>query len=116
MRSRPTAWPRTRSIFRNMFADLLALPDAWLNRVTMYRLVIAYLAVVLGVATAQSARGILDYPPASILGTAAVALAACLAINSLFAAVFGAPVNHDSPLITGLILALIVGPAQSRDD
>ncbi|HEU0115318.1 MAG TPA: RnfABCDGE type electron transport complex subunit D [Thermomicrobiales bacterium] len=99
-----------------MFASLLAPLDAWLNRVTMYRLVIAYLAALLGIAAAQSARGVLDYPPASIVGTTAVALVSCVAINSLFAETFGAPVNHDSAVITGLILALIVGPAQTPDD
>ena len=99
-----------------MFANLLALPDAWLNRVTMYRLVIGYLTVLLGVATVQCWRGDLQYPVVAVIGTAVVALVACVAINSLFAATFGAPVNHDSAVITGLILALIVGPAQTRDD
>jgi glycine betaine catabolism B len=99
-----------------MFADLRALPDRWLSRVTMHRLVIGYLTALLGVGMLECWRGILADPPVAILGTAAVALVACVAINSLFAETFGAPVNHDSAVITGLILALIVGPAQTRDD
>jgi ferredoxin-NADP reductase len=99
-----------------MFANLRALPDRWLNRVTMYRLVIGYLTALLGVAVIASWRGLLAYPPVAIVATAAIAVTACVAINSLFAETFGAPVNHDSAAITGLILALIVGPAQTPDD
>ena len=37
-------------------------------------------------------------------------------MNALFASIFGAPTNNDSALITGLILALIVGPAHVLDE
>jgi ferredoxin-NADP reductase/Na+-translocating ferredoxin:NAD+ oxidoreductase RnfD subunit len=99
-----------------MFNRLLALPDRWLDQTTMYRLVIYYLIALLELAVLESWLGILDYPIAAILGTAALAVVACCAINDLFAFTFRAPRNHDSAIITGLILALIVGPAQSRDD
>lgn len=99
-----------------MFASLAALPDRLLNRVTMYRLVLAYLIALLAIAMIESARGELPYSVVALLGTGVVTVVACLAVNGLFASVFGAPRNDDSAIITGLILALIVGPAQTRDD
>lgn len=99
-----------------MFDRLMRVPDRWLNRVTMYRLVLYYLAGLLAIALVQSLRGALGYSAVSLLGTVAVAVVAAVAVNSLFARTFGAPVNSDSALITGLILALIVGPALSLDE
>jgi len=99
-----------------MWSKVVALPDRLLNRVTMYRLVIYYLGALLAIAVIECWRGRLAYPPAAILGTTAVLVLACLAINGLFASVFAAPRNDDSAVITGLILALIVGPARTRDD
>ncbi|MGB3328053.1 MAG: hypothetical protein WBA46_03810 [Thermomicrobiales bacterium] len=97
-------------------ARLLALPDRLLDRVTMYRLVILYLGGLLLIAAAQSALGILDYPLRDLALTTAIAVVACIAVNALFAVTFGAPVNSDSAIITGLILALIVGPAGTQAD
>ena len=102
-----------------MFASLLALPNRWLDRVTMYRLIVGYLLGLLGVALVLSARGtlnVLGAGPREIAGTAVIAVVACVAVNALFAHVFAAPVNNDSAMITGLILALIVGPAHSLED
>ncbi len=99
-----------------MFDSLLSLPDRWLNQVTMYRLLIYYLGSLLGIALIESALGNLGYPPIDIVGTILVAVVGCLAVNALFASAFGAPTNSDSALITGLILALIVGPAHSMDE
>ena len=99
-----------------MLARPLAPLDALLNRVTMYRLVIYYLAALLLIATAFSVEGAMTYDWTSIVLTTAVALVACLSINALFAAGFDAPRNNDSAVITGLILALIVGPAGSSSE
>lgn len=99
-----------------MFASLLALPDRLLNRVAMYRLVTYYLCALLAIAALESWRGILDYRVSALLGSTAVLVVACVAMNGLFASAFGAPRNDDSAVITGLILALVAGPAQTRDD
>ena len=50
----PTAWRHTPAASTTMFARLLTLPDRWLDRVSMYRLVIVYLVVLLGVALGLS--------------------------------------------------------------
>ena len=99
-----------------MLNNVLSLPDRWLNKVTMYRLVIYYLCGLLIVALLQSATGILDYAPSVLAGTALAAVATCWATNQVFARVWAAPINNDSAVITGLILALIVGPASSPAD
>ncbi len=99
-----------------MFSNVMKFPDSLLNRVSMYRLVIYYLGALLGIALVQSWRGTLGYSLTELVGTSLLAVGGCLAMNWLFAEVFRAPVNHDSALITGLILALIVGPAMSQGD
>lgn len=99
-----------------MLDRLLTLPDRWLDRVSMYRLVIYYLIFLLAVGLGLSLRGTLAYSPIALVGSVTVTVVACLAVNALFALTFGAPVNNDSALISGLILALIVGPARAMDD
>lgn len=95
---------------------LLSFPDRVLDRLTMYRLITGYLLALLAVAAALSAHGDLGYSLRSIVVTAALAVFVCLSINALFAEVFGAPLNNDSAAISGLIIALIVGPAVTTDD
>ena len=99
-----------------MLTNVMKFPDSLLNRVSMYRLVIYYLGALLGIALVQSWRGCMGYSLTELVGTSLLAVGGCLAVVWLFAEVFRAPVNHDSALITGLILALIVGPAMSRGD
>lgn len=96
--------------------SILAIPDRLLDRVTMYRLVTLYLGGLLVIAAAQSWLGNLDYSLGSLATTTAIAVAACVSVNALFARTFGAPVNSDSAIITGLILALIVGPVMTTAD
>lgn len=99
-----------------MLDSLLVLPDRWLNQITMYRVIAWYLGVLLAIAMLQSAIGILHYPLVALLGSTVVGVAVCWAVNYVFARTFEAPLNNDSAVITGLILALIVGPAQSPGD
>lgn len=90
--------------------------DARLNDITMYRLVLYYLAFLLGMAVLYSFAGILQYDPFALLLTTAFLLAACLLTNALFSRVFGVPANAESSYISALILALIITPLQSYND
>jgi len=110
------AWGFLPKAFTTMFDSILAPLDNWLNRVTMYRLVIYYLCALVGVAVLLSWRGTLHYPTTDLLGSTVVAVVTCWVINALFSYAFESPLNHDSAVITGLILALIVGPAHLQSE
>ncbi len=84
--------------------------DSFLNRITMYRLVLYYLATLLGVAALFGFFHILPYRPADLAFSALVILAVGWVVNAAFAKVFGAAPNSESVYITGLILALIISP------
>ncbi|TSC59696.1 MAG: hypothetical protein LiPW15_716 [Parcubacteria group bacterium LiPW_15] len=84
--------------------------DNFLNRITMYRLVLYYLSGLLGFAVIFSAAGILPHNPLSLLTSAALMLIISYAVNFIFVRVFEAHDNTESVYITALILALIIVP------
>lgn len=86
------------------------MADNFLNQITMYRLVLYYLAFLLIVAIALGTVGWLPYHPISLAGSALILLAACWITNMIFAHVFEAQTNVESAYITALILALIITP------
>jgi ferredoxin-NADP reductase/Na+-translocating ferredoxin:NAD+ oxidoreductase RnfD subunit len=89
--------------------------DAALDGITMYRLTLYVLLGLLGVAVALGALGVLPFSPLSMLLSAAFLIIICWAMNTLLAKILGVPTNGESTLITALILALIIDPAQSLD-
>jgi len=89
--------------------------DDLLDRVTMYRLVVFYLAGILAVGFALGFVGAAPADPAELALSAVLVVAVSLATNWVFARVYRAPQNPDSALITALILVLIMGPAAPRD-
>lgn len=84
--------------------------DDFLNKTTMYRLLIYYLGGLLLVAFVVSLSGGLGFSAPALLISTAVLLVACWAINRVLAFIFNAPVNHESSIITALILALLITP------
>jgi glycine betaine catabolism B len=90
--------------------------DNLLNRVTMYRLVLYYLAGLLGIAVAFSFTHVLAYDPFAMLFTTAFILAVCAGANYLSAKVFGLAANVESSAISALILALIISPIRGYGD
>jgi len=89
---------------------MLNFIDNFLNRITMYRLVLYCLLGLLAVAMVFGFFGILPYNPIYILGSAVFITAICLVTNIVFSKVFNAPTNVESVYITALILALIITP------
>ena len=89
--------------------------DNILNGVTMYRLVLYYLAGLLVVAFLESFFGILPYDPAALAFSTILLLASSWAANAAFAYAFEAAPNVESVYITALILALIISPVSSSD-
>lgn len=89
--------------------------DSFLNRITMYRLVLYSLIAYVGVATVLGALGMLPYSPFAILLTTGAFIIATSILNALFAWAYGAIPGKNSSLITALILALIVTPVIPSD-
>jgi glycine betaine catabolism B len=90
--------------------------DNLLNRVTMYRQVLYYLIVLIGVAVVYSFAHVLAYDPFAILFSTAFILAVSSATNYIFSRVFDVPANVESTAITALILALIIAPIRGYGD
>jgi ferredoxin-NADP reductase/Na+-translocating ferredoxin:NAD+ oxidoreductase RnfD subunit len=94
---------------------MIAWIDNLLNRVTMYRLVLYYLASLLAAAFIFGFFGILPYDPTAIAFSTVVVLAACWGTNWVAAKLFGAVTNVESAYITALILALIIPPVTAAN-
>jgi ferredoxin-NADP reductase/Na+-translocating ferredoxin:NAD+ oxidoreductase RnfD subunit len=94
---------------------MITFIDNLLNRITMYRLVMYYLAVLDVVAAICGALGLLPYSPLAILTTFFFATLVCWATNEAFAKFFNASPNTESVYITAFILALIIPPTLPSD-
>lgn len=84
--------------------------DNFLNRITMYRLVLYYLITLVAAAMVFGLFGILSYSPLSIGFSLLIVLVASWVSNRVFAWAFDAVTNFESVYITTLILGLIVSP------
>lgn len=87
--------------------------DAFLDRITMYRLVLYVLIALIAIATLLASLKLLHFAPLSLLLSATFLVVICWAMNTICAFVLKIPTNLESAFITALILALIVDPAQS---
>jgi ferredoxin-NADP reductase len=90
---------------------MITLIDNFLNKITMYRLVLYFLIVLLVVGIILGALGVISYSPLSIIFSSILLTAVCYLTNQIFAGVFDAPANTESAYITALILALIIAPS-----
>lgn len=95
---------------------MINLIDIFLDKITMYRLVLYVLISLSVVAVIFGFLGILPFTGLSIIESALFLLIICWATNLLFAKTFKAPVNVESFYITSIILLLIVSPAQNIHD
>ncbi len=87
--------------------------DDFLNKITMYRLVLYYLITLIVVAVIFSLFGILPYSAVSIVASCLFTIAVALLANLIFARTYGAIPNVESAYITALILTLIINPDHS---
>ena len=91
----------------------MKLIDNFLDKITMYRLLVYYLLLLLVAAFSYCMFGILRFNPLLLVFSTVFLTAVCWLTNKLFGKVFSAPTNVESVYITALILALILTPAQS---
>ncbi|MFA6076518.1 MAG: oxidoreductase [Candidatus Paceibacterota bacterium] len=85
--------------------------DDFLNRTTMYKVVLYYLIVLWIVAFVFSFFNLLSFTPISMMISLAILLSASYITNRAFAYVFRVPANAESIYISVFILALIITPA-----
>ncbi len=90
--------------------------DNFLNKITMYRLVLYYLIGLVGLAAAAAFLGFLPFNGLMFLFTVLFVLVIAWLTNTVFAALFEATTNLESVYISGLILVLIVPPIGSFHD
>ncbi len=95
---------------------MLSFTDNFLNKITMYRLVLYVLTGLLLLAAVFGYFKWLPYGPVSILLSALYITAVCYVTNRIFAWVFGVPTNVESIYITAFILALILTPMTTYAD
>lgn len=92
------------------------LIDNFLNKITMYRLVLYYLILLLAAAVILSFFGVISYNPFSIIISTLILTVVCLFVNKIFAKVLHVSSNVESAYISALILALIISPIKSLQD
>ena len=89
---------------------MMAQIDKFLGRLTMYRLILLWLAALVVAGMVFGLTGLLPYSALDILVSTAFLLAVSFASNLVFSKVFGAATGTDSVYITALLLALIITP------
>lgn len=91
---------------------MLNFIDTFLNKTTMYRLVLYVLAFFFVASLLLSFLKLLPYTPADIILSASFILFISWITNIIFAYVFEAPTNVESVYISALILFFIITPIQ----
>lgn len=89
--------------------------DAFLNRVTMYRLVLWHLVALNAAAFVLSFFDLFSFTPWELLFSFFLITAACWASNEAIARFFKAIPNTESVYITAFILVLILNPVPFND-
>lgn len=87
--------------------------DGFLDRITMYRLLLYYLVIILCAAMLFGALGVIAYSPYVIAGATVLIVGVCFVTNFIFSKIYNAPTNTESSILTGLILSLIITPPAS---
>lgn len=95
---------------------MLTFIDTFLNKTTMYKLVLYYCTALIVVGVVFSALHLLPFSPLALLFSAFFIVAMSWLTHQLAAWAFSAPTNLESPYITALILVLLITPPASPTD
>lgn len=90
--------------------------DNFLDKITMYRLVLYLLILFVGIAIIYCFLGIIPYNPFSLIFSVVFFITICWGTNKIFSKLFKAPTNAESVYISALILVLIIEPPASFFD
>lgn len=86
----------------------------FLNRFSMYRLVLYYLIGIFLVAFFLSIFKVISYSPGFLILSLLILVISGYLFNLMFSNLFDAPINPESNLITSLILVLIITPVYNN--
>lgn len=84
--------------------------DNFLNKITMYRVVLYALAILTVVSILFGFLGLVSYGGLAQITSLLILFAVCFGTNTLFSKIFKAPTNIESSYITAYILFLIITP------
>ncbi|MEK7499815.1 MAG: RnfABCDGE type electron transport complex subunit D, partial [Patescibacteria group bacterium] len=84
--------------------------DAFLNKTTMYRLVLYILLCLYGVSLVFGVFGLISFSVISLISTSIIILLLCISFNRLFAHHFAVPTNADSVYITAFLIYFLLLP------
>ncbi len=87
---------------------MIKFVDSLLNKVTIYRLILYFLLLLVGIASVFGFFGMLPYSPLDLFINLFVSIATAYISNYLFSKIFKASTNVESVFITALILVLIM--------
>ena len=90
---------------------MIGVLDRFIDRITMYRLVLWYLVGLVLAAMLLGALHLIAVDPVALALSTVLVLAGGWLANQIFARIFGAIPNIESVYITGLIIVLIMDPA-----
>jgi glycine betaine catabolism B len=90
--------------------------DYYLDRITMYRLVLYVLIMLVTISVILSFFSLTTFSPIEIIFSTVVLLTVCWLSNTIISKAYEAPTNVESVYITALILVLIVSPARTLDE
>lgn len=90
--------------------------DAFLNKITMYRLVLYYLILLVVLAALAAFLGLLPFNGIMFLATVLFVLTVAWLTNTIFGYFFETTTNVESVYISALILTLIIPPMGSFHD
>lgn len=91
------------------------LVDNFLNKFTMYFVVLWGLRIIVAWSVILSVFGFITYKPLNLIFSFCLLVAICFLANKLFAIIFKVPENKESWTITALILYLVLLPINSID-
>lgn len=94
---------------------MTGLIDNALNRITMYRLTLYYVAGLLAIAFGLSFFGLPPGDPTTLAFSGLVITVACWTTNRAFAILFRVPTNAESIYITAVILTLVLPPVAAAN-
>ena len=89
---------------------MLHLIDSFLNRITMYRLVLYGLLILAAYTVFMGLSGFISFTATQLLFSGTILFITCYVTNYLLAKTVTAPTNVESSTITSLILFFILSP------